>query len=257
MKKTILLPAVLILTALIALLAPIGCVETGTTPDTSSDTTADTRTDSELRAYYDTLFTALRDELSDVREEAYITRETLLLRIQALEAALESLDVTVPDPQPSETPPIETESVTAPESDTPAIGTDSPLDTTAPPMSEPASPFRYTVENGEATLIAYIADGTATVTVPATLGGRPVTRIGDNAFAGSEIERINLPATVTVIGWFAFAGCHDLTAITLPASVERIDYGAFDGCPNLTVHAPAGSYAAGYAASFGIPCVDA
>ncbi len=260
MKKTFLLLAAL---AMLVLSALSGCVDTGTPAESTADTaaettsettaTAETRTDAALRAHYEALATTLRTELAAVREEAYITRETLLARIRALEAALESLGVEIPEAPPSETLPPSTEP------DTTAAVTTPSTDTTAPPTHETASPFRYTLENGEATLTAYISDGIddTAVTIPAALGGCPVTRIGDNAFAGTKLERITLPPTVTIVGWFAFAGCHDLTAITIPASVIRIDYGAFDGCPSLTIHAPAGSYAAGYAASFGIPHTEA
>ena len=45
----------------------------------------------------------------------------------------------------------------------------------------------------------------------------------------------------------AFSGCVSLTDITIPASVQKMYKSSFAKCENLTIHAPAGSYAAGFA----------
>ena len=51
-------------------------------------------------------------------------------------------------------------------------------------------------------------DSTGDLTIPPTLGGKPVTSIGD----------------------FAFYNCSSLTSVTIPDSVKSIGYHAFDGC---------------------------
>ena len=56
-----------------------------------------------------------------------------------------------------------------------------------------------------------------------------VTELGKNVFAGSAIENITLPKTLTVIGDSAFANCKKLTAITLPEGVTAIGASAFAG----------------------------
>ena len=56
-----------------------------------------------------------------------------------------------------------------------------------------------------------------------------VTELGKNVFAGSAIETITLPKTLTVIGDSAFANCKKLTAITLPEGVTAIGASAFAG----------------------------
>ena len=50
--------------------------------------------------------------------------------------------------------------------------------------------------------------------------------------AGCQNSKI--PATVTNIGYAAFAGCIELKSITIPESITSIDEGAFEGCTDLT-----------------------
>lgn len=71
----------------------------------------------------------------------------------------------------------------------------------------------------------------------------PEAEIPKYAFAGSALQSIVLPATVTSIGEGAFAGCRNLTAVDIPASVTSIGDCAFasddalqslSGCGSLT-----------------------
>ena len=58
-------------------------------------------------------------------------------------------------------------------------------------------------------------------------------KIGNEAFADSTLEHIDLFQTVEEIGDGAFRNCTNLTEITLPASLRSIGEGAFDGCDHL------------------------
>ncbi len=264
------LPLAVLLVCLSACAAPSERPSDGTMPD-SAEITAP----ADLRAQYELELAALRAELSALRADATLSHEALAARIDALTArmhalatALESLGAAIPEipDTPADTastappgeipdqPPIETDA------SSPPTGTET-IPTIMPPTETdrgtlPASPFTYTVEADHAILTAYrpaAHDPSALqVLLPATLGGSPVTHIGDNAFAETSVRSVTLPSTVTHIGWFAFSGCGDLQTLILPASVIHIDYGAFDGCPNLTIRAPADSYAARYAAAFGL-----
>lgn len=83
------------------------------------------------------------------------------------------------------------------------------------------------------------------VTVP-----NGVTRIDEQAFfTGEDIESVVLPDGLISIGGCAFANCYELAHIVIPGSVTNTAPSAFDDCQELTIHAPAGSYAIGYAKS--------
>lgn len=58
-------------------------------------------------------------------------------------------------------------------------------------------------------------------------------KIGFNAFAGSGIEKVEIPNTVTIIDSDAFSGCINLKKVDIPKSVTIIDTNAFYGCKNM------------------------
>lgn len=62
-----------------------------------------------------------------------------------------------------------------------------------------------------------------------------ITTIGASAFRNcANLTELALPASLRTIGDGAFAGCTGITEITLPASLVSIGSGAFDGCANLS-----------------------
>ena len=117
--------------------------------------------------------------------------------------------------------------------------------------------FTYIVSNGEATVTGYTGDG-GNITIPSTLGGAPVTTIGDNAFAhnhdiqtiikkkslvsigdsafyNSTIKRLELyfSKDFKTIGKSAFDHCHSLEYISFPSGLETIGEDAFRMCEAL------------------------
>ena len=117
--------------------------------------------------------------------------------------------------------------------------------------------FTFTTNNGAITITGYTGPG-GVVTIPSTINGLPVTRIGDQAFAfGFDLTSVTIPSgvtsfgdgafyfciglsniaipnTITNIGDFALANCTSLPAITIANSVTSIGEGAFDNCIGLT-----------------------
>ena len=83
-------------------------------------------------------------------------------------------------------------------------------------------------------LVAYkykgtIPEGTSITLRDGTLG------IADGAFAGrSGLTRIDIPNSVTTIGYYAFIYCPDLTSVTIGNSVTTICGDAFGECIGLT-----------------------
>ena len=76
---------------------------------------------------------------------------------------------------------------------------------------------------------------TGVVTIPSTLGGKPVTSIGYYALYNcSGLTGVTIPDSVTSIGDSAFFDCSGLTSVTIPDSVTSIGRAAFSGCSGLT-----------------------
>jgi hypothetical protein len=95
--------------------------------------------------------------------------------------------------------------------------------------------FAYVVnpDGASATVMAFIdtedpwARPPAVLEIPATLGGLPVTGIGEHAFAGLELASLAIPPSVTTIGDYAFSGCFGMNEIVIPASVTTLGEGVF------------------------------
>ncbi len=86
----------------------------------------------------------------------------------------------------------------------------------------PYQDYSFSVNNGNATITGY--NGTdVSITIPSSLGGYPVTAIGNSAFSGcSSLTSVVVPDDVTTIGPFAFEFCSSLTSITLGNGVASI-----------------------------------
>lgn len=101
-------------------------------------------------------------------------------------------------------------------------------------LAETEGDFEYKIGNGKATITKYTGKA-AKLTIPATLGGYPVTSIGWGAFKDcTKLTTVTIPDSVTSIGEYAFQGCFVLTSITIPDSVTSIGEFAFRGCNWLT-----------------------
>ena len=101
----------------------------------------------------------------------------------------------------------------------------------------------------------YIGTGGA-VTIPATVNGKPVTKIntevfcersdvtsvtlqeglqyiGNKAFYGTGITSISLPNSITGVGDETFAACPSLTSISIGSGSLTVGSSPFSKCPNL------------------------
>ena len=95
--------------------------------------------------------------------------------------------------------------------------------------------WTYTVSDGEASVGGVPRSTYGTITIPSSLGGYPVTGIGNGAFSGRHsLKSVTIPDSVTSIGSYAFNGCSILTNIVIGSCVTNIGDMAFRECICLT-----------------------
>jgi len=92
--------------------------------------------------------------------------------------------------------------------------------------------WRYTVQNGTATITSYVGSN-KDIVIPATIKGVKVTKIGNDAFFYSQIESVTIPGSIKSIGECAFQQCENLKSVTIQDGVETIEKKAFVFCKNL------------------------
>ncbi|MBM7866390.1 leucine-rich repeat protein [Heliobacterium gestii] len=96
-----------------------------------------------------------------------------------------------------------------------------------------SSEFFYTVSDNQVTIDGCITNGA--VTIPDTIDGYPVTKIGNDAFSyKSTITSVVIPNTVTTIGSRAFSDCANLASVTMGSGVTTIGGFAFYNCSKVT-----------------------
>ena len=102
--------------------------------------------------------------------------------------------------------------------------------------------FSYSLDGDSATVTQYFINifgiqlSEIRIVIPATLGGKPVTAIGPDAFnyLGMVWVTVTIPEGVTTIGEFAFSGSGLGGARPIPASVTTIGRGAFSCCRGMS-----------------------
>ncbi len=92
------------------------------------------------------------------------------------------------------------------------------------------------------------------LSIPATIGGKNVLKIGTDAFKGcAALTSVKLPGSVTAVARGAFLGCVNLAAVLIPNSVTSIADNVFEGLANGSIYCTSGSYAETYASNHGLP----
>ena len=95
--------------------------------------------------------------------------------------------------------------------------------------------YTYTVTDSKATITDVSSSISGDVTIPSTLGGYTVTRVGSYAFDNcTALTSITIGDSVTSIGSYAFENCTALTSITIGNSVTSIGWRVFANCTGLT-----------------------
>ncbi len=118
----------------------------------------------------------------------------------------------------------------------PATTTTPPETTTTPPTTETVHydfHFELNADGESYTVTGYWGDLPDLLEIPAYHEGKPVTVIGQSAFASGTFTGIVIPETVHTIENNAFYCCPNLTSVTIPGTVKTVEYYAFHECPAL------------------------
>ena len=93
--------------------------------------------------------------------------------------------------------------------------------------------YTYTVYDDGSVVISE-ADVSGEVVIPAELGGKKVTAIGEGAFfQKTDITSVTIPEGIESIGIYAFSDCSSLASVETPESLWQIAPFAFDNTPWL------------------------
>ena len=94
--------------------------------------------------------------------------------------------------------------------------------------------FKYKENNGEV-IITGLKEGVAdaSIVIPETIDGMPVTAIGAKAFRSTSITDIKIGANIRKIGDEAFYSCEKLSYVTWNCKCDVIPDFCFFGCLNL------------------------
>ena len=101
--------------------------------------------------------------------------------------------------------------------------------------------FEYTLEDDFTCTITKYNGSAANVTIPSTIYGNKVCKIGNGAFSENlNIKSIYIPNTVTYIGWYAFENCSYLSKVTFSSKLKYIGYCSFSNTAVQSVTIPNG-----------------
>jgi hypothetical protein len=111
-----------------------------------------------------------------------------------------------------------------------------PVAETKPTEAVSVSPhLKYETEGDAVTITGCDEGASGKLVIPATIEGKSVTSIGQEAFWNcTSLTSITIPDSVTSIGEAAFRVCTRLTSITIPDGVTSIGDWAFRECTSLT-----------------------
>ena len=100
-------------------------------------------------------------------------------------------------------------------------------------LADAEASLKYTISNNKVTITG-ISNDPETVIIPDTIKNKPVTAIGKNAFAESNVANVIMPAGLKTVGVQAFWGCLNLETIVWRSEPTSIGTSAFSSCIGLT-----------------------
>lgn len=120
--------------------------------------------------------------------------------------------------------------------------------------------YNYDVDTNDEAIITSYTGTDADLTIPTSLDGKTVVKIGAGAFKNcTTMETLVIPFTVTAIESavdnHTFGGCTSLKNVTIPSSVIKIGPDAFEKNSILKITGESGSLANDYALEYNITFV--
>ena len=94
--------------------------------------------------------------------------------------------------------------------------------------------WEYKIVDGGAMIIGMDTDTEGELSIPSTLDGYAVTRIGGMGISVKQFESIHIPDSVTRIDYAAFYYCPRLRSVTIPKNVTDIIGNPFPICNSLS-----------------------
>lgn len=108
--------------------------------------------------------------------------------------------------------------------------------------------WEYSVSSGEVKLVSYHGNSTD-INIPSSIGGYPVTQIGERIFEDSVITSLSIPSSIEQIENRAFAKCKYLSYIYFDAPKCKVYY--FRSMMDLHVFQDAGKFSQSLKVEFG------
>ncbi|MDR0442531.1 MAG: leucine-rich repeat domain-containing protein [Treponema sp.] len=95
-----------------------------------------------------------------------------------------------------------------------------------PPGQNSSGDWQYEMKDSSIVIVKYKGEDKE-ISIPTEIDGKPVTGIGERAFARKGLTKLTIPDSVTFIGYEAFAR-NEFTEVTIPGSISEIGEGAFE-----------------------------
>ena len=90
-------------------------------------------------------------------------------------------------------------------------------------------------DDGASYSVKGLAEEKTELTIPAAVGGIPVTKIETSAFSGNKaLKSVTLSENISEIGFYAFDNCESIETLVIPEGVLKIGYKAFSDCKSLS-----------------------
>ena len=94
--------------------------------------------------------------------------------------------------------------------------------------------FYFTINDENKAIIVACSTTSTNITLPTTLSGYEVTRVGYRGMANcTTLTSVTIPSNIIALDLYSFYGCNNITTVTIPATCTHVGDYAFMNCTNL------------------------